>query len=41
MSSKIRNLAILVGINAYENGISSLKTPKNDVMGLAQVLQRS
>lgn len=34
-------MAILVGINAYENGISPLKTPKNDAMRLAQVLQRS
>ncbi len=35
------NLAILVGINAYENGIPSLKTPVNDVAGLAEVLKSS
>ncbi|MGB7381480.1 MAG: caspase family protein [Rivularia sp. (in: cyanobacteria)] len=33
-----RNLAIVIGINAYENGISPLKTPVNDAIGVAEVL---
>ena len=34
-----RNLAIVIGINAYQNGISSLKTPVNDAIGVAEVLK--
>ena len=34
-----RNLAIVIGINAYENRISSLKTPVNDAIGVAEVLK--
>ncbi|NET59722.1 MAG: caspase family protein [Symploca sp. SIO2E6] len=41
MSTNHHNLAVLVGINAYENGIPGLKTPINDVAGLAEVLQCS
>ncbi len=41
MGKNHHNLAILVGINAYENGIPSLKTPVNDVAGLAEVLKSS
>ncbi len=36
-----RNLAIIVGINAYKNGISALKTPVNDAIGLGLVLKNS
>ncbi len=35
------NLAIIVGINAYKNGISPLKTPVNDAIGLGLVLKNS
>ena len=41
ISTNQNNLAILVGINAYGNGIPSLKTPVNDVAGLAEVLKSS
>jgi hypothetical protein len=41
MSSTIRNLAILVGINGYKNKILPLKTPVNDAIALAKVLERS
>ena len=41
MTSNHKNLAILVGINAYGNGIPSLKTPIHDVAGLAEILQSS
>ena len=34
-----RNLAIVIGINAYENRISPLKTPVNDAIGVAEVLK--
>ena len=39
MSRPIRNLAILVGINAYEHEISPLKTPVNDASSLAKILE--
>ncbi|MBP0021750.1 MAG: caspase family protein, partial [Cyanobacteria bacterium SBLK] len=41
MISNHKNLAILVGINAYGNGIPPLKTPIHDVTGLAGVLKSS
>ncbi len=36
-----RNLAIVIGINVYENGISPLKTPVNDAIKVAEVLKTS
>ncbi|NEO69772.1 MAG: AAA family ATPase [Moorea sp. SIO3H5] len=36
-----KNLAVLVGINAYGNGIPSLKTPVNDTVALGEVLKNS
>lgn len=36
-----QNLAIVIGINAYENGISPLKTPVNDAIKVAEVLKTS
>ena len=34
-----RNLAFIVGINSYSNGISSLKTPVNDAKKLVEILR--
>ncbi|MEM6401636.1 MAG: caspase family protein, partial [Cyanobacteria bacterium P01_D01_bin.116] len=41
MTINNRNLAIIVGINAYKNGISPLKTPVNDAIGLGLILENS
>jgi Caspase domain len=34
------NLAVVIGINQYGNGISLLKTPINDVRAIAQILEQ-
>lgn len=43
MNQAVRNLAILVGINNYQNekGINPLKTPVNDANKLAQILENA
>ncbi|MEO1377384.1 MAG: caspase family protein, partial [Cyanobacteria bacterium J06635_10] len=41
MTINNRNLAIIVGINAYKNGISPLKTPVNDAIELGLILKSS
>ncbi|MEL6787902.1 MAG: caspase family protein, partial [Cyanobacteria bacterium J06607_15] len=39
MSQFKRNLAITIGINKYQNGISSLATAVNDAEEVARILQ--
>ncbi|WP_413168070.1 caspase family protein [Capilliphycus salinus ALCB114379] len=41
MSSPIfqRNLAVVIGINNYQDGVPTLKTPVNDAQTLAKILQ--
>ena len=40
MSQFKRNLAIIIGINKYTNGISTLSTAVNDAEKIAQILQQ-
>lgn len=39
MSDFTRNLAITIGINDYQNGISSLTNAKADALKLADILE--
>jgi hypothetical protein len=34
-----RSLAVVIGINNYQDGVPSLKTPVNDARGLAKLLK--
>ena len=41
MSAFDRNIAIVIGINQYQNGIHPLKTAVNDALRLADIFQNT